>query len=405
MRELPLKGIRALDFCNVWHGPHLNQWLAVMGAEVIKVETMLRLDSTRKGFIPGKGQAPVNQSADFLVLNYSKKSISLNMIQPKAVELVKKLVKITDIVSDNFGGPVMERWGLGYEELKKIKSDIIVFSGSGYGRYGPRQESPAYAAIIEAFNGLTYLNGYFQGEPKRMGSVGWTDMLSAQQGVFAILTALYYRSKTGKGQYIDLSMTEAALTFLPEAVMDYTINKRVRERWGNRDDIMAPHGCYPCKGEDHWVTIAISNQKEWKALCKIMGNPEWTTREDFSDELNRWKNQAELDKLVGEWTKNYDHHEAMAMLQKVGIIAGATLDVQEVLNDPHMKERGFFVDMNHPELGKITLAGLPYRLSDTPKGYYESPPLLGGDNQYVFGDLLGLSKEDIKKLEEEQVIV
>ncbi|MFC1932734.1 CaiB/BaiF CoA transferase family protein, partial [Chloroflexota bacterium] len=375
----------------------------VMGAEVIKVETRLYPDSSRMSITPGKPTG-LNQAIFFADVNYGKKGITLNMNQPKAVELVKELVKLSDIVVDNFGGPVMERWGLGYSDLKKIKPDIIVLSACGWGRTGPYAERPAYASIIDAYSGFSFANGYVGGEPVAVGAAGWVDSVTAEHGVFAIMAALYHRSKTGEGQYIDLSMTEVELAFLPELVMDYTMNERVRGRAGNRDDIIAPHGCYRCRGEDKWVAIAVSSKEEWIAFCNVMGNPEWTRKEEFSDALSRWKNQEELDRLIGEWTINYTHHEVMEMLQRAGVMAGASLDLEELVNDPHLEERDFLVDIEHPEMGKLRHTGLPWRLSDTPKGNYQRAPLLGEHNDYVFGELLGMSREEIKRLEEEKVL-
>jgi len=404
VQKLPLDGARVVDFTAIWHGPHLSQWLGVMGAEIIKIESSLHPDITRSRFVFGKERAGLNLSVDFAALNYGKKDVTLNMAQPKARELAREIVKISDIVADNFGGGVMERWGLGYPDLKKLKPDIIVYSGSGYGRTGPYKDLPAFASVVEAFTGLHSITGHVGGEPAQMASHAWDDLVAAQHGVFAILAALYHRSKTGEGQYIDLSMSEAGAAFLAEPIMDYTMNGRVAGRVGNRDNIMAPHGCYRCRGQDKWVAIAVSNEEEWIAFCKAIGNPEWTKEERFGNELSRWKNQEKLDKLIGEWTINYDHYEVMERLQKAGIMAGASLDMEELAHDPHLKERDFFVEMEHPEMGRLSLPGLPWRLSNTPKGNYQCPPLLGEHNDYVFGELLGLSKEEVRQLKEEKVI-
>lgn len=405
MQKLPLEGIRVIDFCAVWHGPHLTQWLGVMGAEVIKIETILRPDSTRRAYAGGQlTSAGPNVSSGFAALNYGKKAITLDMNQPKAIELIKKLVMVSDVVVDNFGGPVMERWGLGYADLKKLKPDIIVESGSGFGRTGPNKESPAFAPIIDAFNGSIAVNGYLGGEARTMGSRGWTDLSAAQHGAFAVLAALYHRSKTGEGQYIDLAMTEAGLAFISEVVMDYTMNERIGKPQGNRDRIMAPHGCYRCQGKDKWVAIGVANDEEWTAFCNAIGNPEWAKREEFSNGLSRWENQDELDRLIGTWTINHTQYEAMEILQKAGVMAGASLDLEALQNDPHLKERHFLINIEHPEMGKLNLIGLPWRLNGSPEGNYLHPPLLGEHNDYVFGNLLGLSKDEITQLKEEKVI-
>ena len=405
MQKLPLEGIRIMDFGQMWAGPHVTQWLVVMGAEVIKVETSVRLDFMRMvGTPPSLRDKAPNSGSGFACLNYSKKSITLNMNQPRAVELAKELVKISDVVTENFGGPVLERWGLGYSELKKLNPDIIVYAGSGYGRTGPHKERPSYAEIVESFDGSTSVNGYPGGEPNTVGVSPWTDATQAMHGAFAILAALYHRSKTGEGQYIDAAMIEGSANFLGELVMDYIMNGRIGERVGNRDNIMAPHGCYHCQGEDEWVTIAVSNDKEWKAFCNAIGNPEWTKKEEFSDELSRWKNQDELDNHVEEWTRKHNNYDVMEILQRAGVTAGASLSVQGVAEDTQLKEREFFVITDHPVMGKLPYAKLPWRLSNTPVGNYNYAPLLGEHNNYVFGELLGLSKEEIAQLVEEKVI-
>jgi len=405
MQKLPLEGIRIMDFGQMWAGPHVTQWLVVMGAEVIKVETSVRLDFMRMvGAPPALQDKAPNAGSGFACINNGKKSITLNMNQPRARELARELVKICDVVTENFGGPILERWGLGYSELKKLNPKIIAYAGSGYGRTGPHSERPSYAEIVEAFDGSTSVNGYPGGEPNTVGVSPWTDATQAMHGAFAIMAALYHRSKTGEGQYIDAAMIEGSANFLGELVMDYIMNGRIGECMGNRDKVMAPQGCYHCQGEDEWVAIAVSNDEEWKAFCSAIGNPEWTRKEEFIDEVSRWNNQDELDRHVEEWTRKHDKYEVMHILQKAGIAAGASLSVQGVAEDAHLKEREFFVETEHPVMGKLPYARLPWRINNAPEGYYNYAPLLGEHNDYVFGELLGLSKEEIAQLVEEKVI-
>jgi crotonobetainyl-CoA:carnitine CoA-transferase CaiB-like acyl-CoA transferase len=404
MQNLPLEGIRVTDFGQMWAGPHLSQWLAVMGAEVVKVETSLRIDFMRMvGQPPAlQGKGP-NAGSAFASLNSGKKSIVLNMNMPKAQELCKRLIQISDVVTENFGGSILERWGLSYENMKKTKPDIIAYAGSGYGRSGPHKERPSYAEIVESFDGSSFANGYPGGEPATVGPSPWTDATQAMHGAFAIMAALYHRNLTGEGQYIDAAMIEGSANFLGELVMGYVMNGKLGERVGNRDAIMAPHGCYPCADQDEWITLAISNQKEWLIFCNLLGNPEWTKREEFGNELSRWKNQAELDKYVEIWTRKYHPYELTALLQNAGIMAGPSLTTKQMTEDLHMKERGYFVQVEHPVMGKISTAGIPWKTSDNLKGNYSYPPLLGEHNDYVFGQLLGLSKEELAKLREEKV--
>lgn len=405
MQSLPLDGIRIMDFGQMWAGPHLTQWLAVMGAEVIKAETHLRIDFMRQiGIPPGHKRDDFNAGTAFASLNYGKKSITLNMNEPRAKELARDLVKISDVVTENFGGAILERWGLGYEELKKIKPDIIYYAGSGYGRSGPHKSRPSYAEIVEAYDGSTYLNGYPGGGPATVGVSPWTDATQAMHGAFAIMAALYHRNRTGEGQYIDAAMIEGSTNFLGEIVMGYAMNDSLGERMGNRDKYMAPHGCYRCKGNDEWVAIAVGSQAEWQAFVKAIGSPDWARKEEFKDELSRWQNQDELDRLIEEWTSQYRQYEVMGLLQKAGVAAGASLNIKDLVTDPQLKARRFFVEAEHPVLGNITLAGLSWRPDGRQKGNYSYPPLLGEHNDYVFGDLLGLTKEEIARLEEEKVI-
>jgi benzylsuccinate CoA-transferase BbsF subunit len=408
MQKLPLEGIRVLDFCQMWAGPHATEWLSVMGAEVIKVETSIRIDYMRTvGAPPGMAGTGPNVGSAFASLNWGKKSISVNMTTLKGQELAKKLIKVCDVVAENFGGGVLERWGLGYEDMKKIKPDIIYYAGSGYGRSGPHRERPAYAEIVDAFTGATFSNGYPGGEPNVIGVSPWTDGAQAIHGAVAMLTALYHHQNTGEGQYIDAAMIEGHANFLGEMVMGYIINGSIGERMGNRDASMAPHGCYPCKttkDEDEWIALAVASQKEWESLCRLMGKPDWTNKAEFNDELSRWENQEELDKYLAGWTRQYGAYELTELLQKVGIAATPSFSTKQLTHDKHLEARGFFKKPNHAILGNKVLAGLPIRFSDYSEVNYATPPLLGEHNDYVFGKLLGLSKEEIRQLTEEKVL-
>lgn len=403
MQKLPLEGIRVIDFSWAIVGPHATQWMAVMGAEVIRIESSLRSGLFRRVDIGADGKPGLNREAPFNTYNYAKKSCTLNMARPKALEIAKELIKISDVVVDNYAYGVMERMGLGYANLKQLKSDLVVLSSSIPGRSGPDREYFGWGPAGVAFTGLNHMTGYPQGKPERMGGA-YPDPLGALYGFFAILAALHHRSKSGEGQFIDLSVYEVVLAQLPEAVLDYAMNGKVRGRVANRDDFMAPHGVYRCRGEDKWVAIAVSSDEEWQALCHAMGDPPWSREERFSSALSRWQYQDELDRLIEGWTTEHSHYEVMEMLQRAGVAAGPSLSPQELMSDPHLKERGFFLEMDHPEVGRRLMVGLPARLSSNPFLNYEHSPLLGEHNQYVFGELLGLSPGELSRLEEEGVI-
>jgi len=403
--RLPLEGIRVVDFSQIQAGPQSTLWLGVMGAEVIKIESKQRPDLLRLYARAryGRLDAGLNRSPAFSALNLAKKGCTLNLTQPRAIELVKDLVRVSDVVVENFSSGVMDRLGLDYPSLKEVKQDIIMLSVSGLGRTGPERSYLAYAAVIHAFSGLCSLSGYPGGPPNLMG-VMWSDVLAAQTGAFAVVAALHHRARTGQGQYIDLAMSEATLSVMPEAIMDYTMNRRMHGCEGNRNDIMAPHGCYPCQGEDRWVAIAVANDEEWQAFCQAIGSPTWTKEDRFADQLSRWQNQEELDQLVAEWTRNHTHYQVMEMLQRVGIAAGPSCSVTDLFHDPHLKERGFFIEVNHPEMGKAPLVRTPWNVDREAMGKYEPAPLLGEHNDYVFRTLLGMSQEEVDRLVEEKVI-
>jgi benzylsuccinate CoA-transferase BbsF subunit len=408
MARLPLEGMRVLDFGQMWAGPHLTEWLSVAGAEVIKIETTLKIDFMRNVGIPAtvpvKERTP-NHGSAFASLNYGKKSLTLNVNTPQAKDIFKKLVKISDVVTENFGGAVMDRWGVGYNDLKKIKPDIILYQGSGYGRTGPHSERPSYAEIVEAFDGSSYLNGYPGGGPNTVGVAPWMDAGQAMHGAFAILCALYHRELTGEGQQIDAAMIEGSANFLGEPLMDTIMNNRIGERMGNGDNVMAPHGCYRCRGEDRWVAIAVSNDSEWKALCAVMGSPSWAGQSEFGNQLSRWHNSNELDKHIQEWTREQDAYDVTRVLQNAGVMAGPSLGPGELVEDPQLKDRGFFVENDHPVIGKLIYAGLPFRLSNAPRGNYGPSPLLGEHNNYVLGQLLGFSQAEIERLSIDKVLL
>ncbi len=272
---------------------------------------------------------------------------------------------------------------------------------------GPNKERPAYAEIVDAYTGATFSNGYAGGEPNVVGVSPWTDGGQAVHGAVAMMTAIYHKMKTGDGQYIDAAMIEGNANFLGEMLMASIINGSTGKPSGNRDAIMAPHDSYPCKttkDEDEWVAIAVADQKEWKALCKVMGNPDWTKKDEFSDELSRWDNQEELDNNLAKWTRQYGAYEITEKLQKAGIAAIPSFTTKQLHYDKHITSRGFFKQPHHAVIGDKVLAGLPIHFSGYTDMNYGTPPLLGEHNDYVFGELLGLSKEEIRKLTEEKVL-
>ena len=403
MKRAALEGVRIADFCWLWAGAYATGLMALLGAEVIKIESMARVDPSRMMTLTiGQAFEGVEHSPVFNSINLNKLSVKLNLKLPKAVELAKKIIQISDVVTQNMRPGAMDKMGLGYETLREVKPDIIMLSSSSFGAEGPLRRYGGYAPSFAAYSGLTHLTGYSDAPPNPM--TGSTDLMSATTSAFAIIAALNHRQNTGQGQHIDLSSVESLAVFTGDALMDYIMNGRVRSRRGNQDDIMAPHNCYRCRGDDKWVSIAVSKENEWQAFCQVMGNPDWTRDEKFSDAYCRWKYQEELDRLVTEWTVNYTHYEVTEMLQKVGVAAMPSFSNQEIFSDPHFKERKLAVEVEHPVMGKQVVLGAPWKLSETPAKVTKASPTMGENDEYVFGELLGMPSSEIKQLIEEQVI-
>lgn len=403
MNNGPLGGVRVTEFTSAWAGPYATCLLGFLGAEIIKVESRKRLDHSRfTSFTTARTFSGPDESPVFDNLNLNKLSVCLNLSQSKAVEIAKRLVATSDVVVENMRPGVIARLGLDYAALSEVKPDIIYLSSSACGQTGADRENVGYAPNFAGAAGLSYITGYPDWPPSVLA--GSIDLRSATTAAFAILAALLYRQRTGEGQYIDLSSQEAIAALNADALMDFQMNRRVRTRVGNRHDTMAPHNCYRCRGEDNWVSIVVANDQEWGALCGVMGRPELAQDERFSSAAARWKNQEELDQVVGEWAKDQGDYEAMHQLQEAGIAATPSLSNKALFEDPHLKERKVFMQVSHPVLGNDWVIAPPWRLSETPAGIHSRSPLLGEHNQAVFAELLAMSHEEIRKLQEEQVI-
>ncbi|MCX5865947.1 MAG: CoA transferase, partial [Proteobacteria bacterium] len=392
----PLEGYRVLDFGWNWAGPLAAQILADMGAEVIKIESSTRQDVTRfldyvKHF--------------FRHNNRSKLSVTVDLKQPGGVELVKRLARISDIVLDNFSAGVMERNGLSYEALREVKPDIICISMSMAGQKGPLKDMKGFASIASSFGGLEGLVGYEDTGSIGIMSFGLGDVNIGIQGTFAVLAALYHREQTGEGQFLDVSQIEAIVSLMGEPVLDYFLNQRVPGPRENFHPHLAPHGLYPTKGEDQWVSIAVGTEEEWRKFCRAIGEPAWTREKRFADLESRLKNTKALDKLIGEWTRNYTHYEATGILQKAGVAAAPLLGIEEGEQDAHVRFRGVSQMMEYPGEDPEKTYLTPWRLSDTPGGLDRLTPRLGEHNEYVFKDLLKMSEEEYKRMVEEKIIL
>ena len=400
----PLRGLRVLDFGWILSVPHCGAWLGTMGAEVIRVESRARLELMRLGAWPyADGTAGVNRSSIWNGLNYSKLDVTLNLAEPAAIELVRELVAVCDVVMENFATDVMERLGLGYETLREIRPDLIMLSGSTLGVTGPEREASGWGPNVCSYAGQPYISGYAEGPPVNQGG-NWPDFLVGTIMAFSIISALRRRQRTGQGGYVEVSMAEVVAGAIPEAFLDYAMNGRHAQRMGNHDLNMSPHNVYPCRGHDQWIAIAVADEREWEALCRAIGDPGLARDRRFDTLANRKHNEEEIDQLVAAWTRLHSPKEATCLLQDSGIAAGPVMNVFDLMEDPHLKERGFVVEMDHPEVGQRTVAGLPAKFSAMPSLDYSPAPLLGQHNQRILGQLLGVGQRRLERLVEDKAI-
>jgi crotonobetainyl-CoA:carnitine CoA-transferase CaiB-like acyl-CoA transferase len=374
-----------------------------MGAEVIKVEACSKPDVMRGGGRRArKADKFWERGSWFIQLNRNKLGITVDLSKKEGKELYLKLVAVSDVVMDNFTPRVMPNLGLDYEELRKVKPDIIVLHQPGYGTSGPYRDAPAFGDCINAFSGLDDITGYPDRPPLRPG-IAYGDPTSGFAAALAVLAAVHYRSLTGKGQLIDVSHFEISSKAM-DGLLDYAMNGRVQERTGNRDVAMAPQGCYPCRGDDKWVVISIASDDDWVEFGRALGNPKWTKDPRFATVVGRRQHHDKLDRLIAAWTSTHDRCEAMSLLQKAGIAAAPVLYPGELLTDTHFVQRGFFEESTHPYGGTQLLPGMLYKMSQTPCHIRFPAPLFGEHNRYVYQELLGLSDREIAELTEAGII-
>ena len=392
LQEHALQGIKVADFSWVITAPLATSILAQHGAQVVRVESMTRPCVTRP-YAPYKDGIPgVNRGSLFFTLNKNKYSLALDLRKPQGIEVAKRLVAWSDVVVESFMPGTMNSLGLGYEELKRIKSDIIMMSTSMLGQTGPYSKHTGLGTMLQALVGFNQVCGW----PDRDPAFPWgayTDSTGPFFIVIAIISALGQRRQTGKGQYIDVSQFECSLPFLSPAILDYNINRRVQGRWGNRSLSAAPHGVYRCKGEDSWCAIAVSNDEEWESFCEVIGKPDWAKDSKFTTLLSRLENVDELDKLVENWTLNFTPQEVMGKLQAAKVSATVVANGQDVFEDPQLRSTGFYKMLKHAEMGETNYEGLSFTLSQTP-AEIKPDPCLGQDTENVCTEILGMSDDE-----------
>ena len=407
----PLEGIRILDMTAWLSGPYAMEIVAYLGAEVIKLEKADGGDAVRANgpyFGPNgivfEKKDPKDLSLCILKRARGRKSITLNLQSEKGKQIFRDLVKKFDVVTENFAPGTMDKLGIGYNDLKKIKPDIILCSISGFGQDGPYRRLPAFDPVVEAMSGVMEVTGYPENPPVRLG-VAAGDLVSALYMVIGLQAALRYREQTGIGQAVDISMMDSLVSFLFDESLDVYVDRGIPIRTGNRRLRLTPFNSYPAK--DGYAVICSAADSHWSALLKAMGRQDLLDDPRYKKLDQRMANADEVDALVGAWTITKTKQEVVDILVKHGVATGAVATIPEVLKDPQLKHRGMIVDLLHPELGKVEGAvghDIPIKMSESQGGFDLPAPYLGAHNEEVYGELMGFSPECVERLKNEGVI-
>jgi benzylsuccinate CoA-transferase BbsF subunit len=396
-----LEGVNVLDFGWRIVGPLTTYYLACYGATVIKIETRTRPDTHRTAAPFKDNISSPDRSILFPYANAGKYGITLNLKHPRATGIMKKLIQWADVVVDNFAGGKMIKMGLGYESLIEIKPDIIMLSSSMQGQTGPLANTPGYGKPLTAATGFTQITGFPDQMPQFPGEA-LTDFIAPRMNALAIFAALLYRAWTGKGQYIDAAQIETAVPLLTPLLLEYQTNGKTAERIGNRSTYAAPHGIYRCKGQEKWCSICVFTDEDWAQFCRAIHNPDWTKEEKFATLSGRIEHVDKLDALVEAWTLEHTREEVVSIMQREGVSSGIVKDGEDLDQDPQLKHRHFYWDLEHPALGNFSYSGMPALMSKTPYKV-ERSPCLGEHNEYVYTKILGIPDEEFVDMMEEGV--
>lgn len=389
MTESPLSGVRVADFSWIIAGPTATRHLALMGAEVIKVGSARRPDPSTRG-------------AAFHVYNQSKRYAAMNLSQQRGKELALALVGLCDVVVENYAAGVFERLGLGYDVLSKVRPDLIMVASSGTGHTGPDRDYVAYGSLLQHYTGWNSISGYPGQDPIRGGL--WADPWVGMELAMITLAALNHRVESGRGQYVDFSMAEALSASLPEALIEYQMSGSEPIPMANRDGFAAPHGVYPCHGDDRWIAIEVHHEGDWQALCTAIARPDLASDPELQTPEGRKSRQDELDSAITDWTSRLDEWEAFELLQGAGVPCGPSLDMGRLHADAQLNDGGYLTPVAYPDDRQLVLPTLPWRMDGERTREVRAAPVLGQDSDYVYRELLGLDDAEIETLIESQVI-
>ncbi len=394
-----LKGIRVLDLSMGWSGPLAGRHLADLGAEVIKVEACQHFDWWR-GWEATPEMIAANQvekAAAFNSMNRNKHGITLDLTREEGKDILKRLVQISDVLLENNALNVMPKLGLTYEELKQENESLIMLSMPAFGTTGPFAGHRAYGSTVEQASSLPHLTG-FESDPPTMQHVAYGDSIAGLNAASALLTALWYKKRTGKGQNLDLAQVECLFPFASHGIIDQSMNGKAPLRNGNTHATRAPCGVFPALGEDEWITISVSSDDEWKALAGIIGGDA-----DLS-ETERKAQEAEINKLVSAWTSSHDKREGMMILQAAGVSAGAAQTSRDLLTDRQLEARGMWQYLDREHVGLTPNGSAPYRFEEAPLAIQWPSPTLGQHGREVLSRLLQFTETELDQLEADEII-
>lgn len=399
---LPLAGVRIVDLTWVWAGTFGSMNLAHLGADVIHFESATRPDLYRRGNRAPEGIEPsLNTNGMFNQWNQGKRGVAVDLSTDRGIELVKEFVAQADVVMQNFATGVMDRLGLGYQVLKAINPRIIMANISGYGQSGPYREYMGYGPSTGPLSGISSATGYPGGGPEETG-VAMPDPTAGITAAWSVVSALARREESGVGEYLDVSLWESTTALAVEGWMEYTFNGTQAQRIGNRHPCMSPHGCFPCAGEDQWVTLACADDEQWQTLCKVI--PALADDARFSSLTARKEHEDDLEAEISAWTGQRDRWQITRQLQALGIAAFPTFTCGDIVEDPHLNERGFIERLEHPEVGVRGHTGIPWRLANRSNGVRMPAPCLGGHTDAVLAEVLGYNDEEIAQLHQQGVL-
>ena len=410
MDALPLDGLKVLDFCWVAVGPMTTKYLAEYGATVLRVESGKRPETLRRAGPFAGGESGINRSGYFANYNANKLGLSIDMGHPRASELILRIARWADVVTENFTPGTLERWGLGYDQLREANPRIILFSASMLGRGGPMEAQPGFGAVLSSLAGYTNIIGWPDRGPVNPYGA-YTDFVCPKFAVSAILAAVDRQRRTGDGTHLDMSQLECSLHFGGSMLLDRAVNGREPELVGNRHPSASPHGAYPCRPEsggesDRWVAIAVHTDDQWAALRDEMiadGYADAASGE-FRTFRVRKAHEDKLDGIIAQWTVTQERRALMQRLQAVGVPAGVVNDTHDLFDDAQLQHRNHFTWLDHPEMGPYATDYSEMHLSATPGRLDRPAPLLGQDTEHALLNIVGLTQDEYHELEQDNLL-